>query len=102
MGILSKIFGKAEEQNFKEMLQNGAVIIDVRTPQEFSSGHIKGSKNIPLNILPNKIDEVKKYNQIIVCCQSGMRSSSAASILKKSGIQNVVNAGGWNSLKNKI
>ena len=102
MGILSKIFGRAEEHNYKEMLQNGAVIIDVRSAQEFSSGHIKNSKNIPLNTLPSKINELKKYNQIIVCCQSGMRSASAASILKKSGIQNVVNAGGWNSLNKKI
>lgn len=102
MGIFSKIFGKKPSINYKELVQNGAIIIDVRTTQEFSGGHIKGSKNIPLNILTNKINELKNYNNIIVCCQSGMRSASAASILKQNGISNVVNGGGWQSLNNKI
>jgi phage shock protein E len=102
MGILSNLFGKGESTNYKELVQNGAVIIDVRTPQEFAGGHIKGSKNIPLNVISTKVNELKKYDNIIVCCQSGMRSANAASILKQAGLKNVFNGGGWNSLNSKL
>jgi rhodanese-related sulfurtransferase len=74
----------------------------VRTPGEFQGGHIKGSKNIPLNTISSKINEIKKLNKpVIACCASGMRSSQATSILKSNGID-AMNGGGWNSLQNKL
>jgi len=83
-------------------MAKGAIIIDVRTPGEFSGGHIKGSKNLPLNILSTKIDEIKKLDKpVIACCASGMRSAQATSILKSNGID-VMNGGGWSSLENKL
>ncbi len=92
--------GKSE--NIKEFMDKGAVIIDVRTPGEFQGGHIKGSKNIPLNTLGNQIDSIKKLNKpVIACCASGMRSAQATSILKSNGIE-VINGGGWSSLQNKM
>lgn len=92
--------GKSENiQDFKE---RGAVIIDVRTPGEFQGGHIKGSKNIPLNIISTKVNDIKKLEKpVIVCCASGMRSAQAASLLKSQGIE-VLNGGGWSSLENKL
>lgn len=92
--------GKSE--NIKEFMDKGAVIIDVRTPGEFQGGHIKGSKNIPLNTIGNQIDSIKKLNKpVIACCASGMRSAQATSILKNSGIE-AMNGGGWSSLQNKL
>jgi phage shock protein E len=74
----------------------------VRTVGEFQSGHIKGSKNIPLDNIFSKVNEIKRLEKpVIVCCRSGMRSAQAASILKNNGI-NVMNGGGWQSLENKI
>ena len=92
--------GKSE--TIKEFIDKGAVIIDVRTPGEFQGGHIKGSKNIPLNTIGNQIDSIKKLNKpVIACCASGMRSAQATSILKSNGIE-AMNGGGWSSLQNKL
>ncbi|MGG7033658.1 MAG: rhodanese-like domain-containing protein [Flavobacterium sp.] len=102
MGLLDILgFGNKTEK-IKEFIEKGAVIIDVRSPGEFTSGHIKNSKNIPLNIIESKIEEIKKMNKpVITCCLSGMRSSQATSILKRNGIE-VMNGGGWQSLSRSI
>ena len=102
MGLLSMLGFGGKSESIKEFMAKGAIIIDVRTPDEFSGGHIKGSKNIPLNILPTKIDEIKKLDKpVIACCASGMRSAQATSILKSNGID-VMNGGSWSSLENKL
>ena len=102
MGLLSMLGLSGKSETIKEFIDNGAVIIDVRTPGEFQGGHIQGSKNIPLNTIGNQIDSIKKLNKpVIACCASGMRSAQATSILKSNGIE-VLNGGGWNSLQNKL
>lgn len=102
MGLLSMLGFGGKSESIKEFMAKGAIIIDVRTPGEFSGGHIKGSKNIPLNILSTKIDEIKKLDKpVIACCASGMRSAQATSILKSNGID-AMNGGGWSSLENKL
>ena len=77
-------------------------IVDVRTPQEFNSGHIKGSINIPVQSLSSQLKKIKKDKPVITCCASGMRSATAASVLKSAGFTEVYNGGGWNSLMNKL
>lgn len=82
-------------QDLKGMLQNKNVqFIDVRTPGEFKARHIPEFKNIPLDQLPGKLSTLKNEQHVVVICQSGMRSSRAASILKKSGFQYVYNVKG--------
>ena len=102
MGILDFFgFGDKSKQ-ITEFTTKNAVIIDVRTYEEFASGHIKNSKNIPLQIIETKINDIKKLNKpVIVCCKSGMRSSQATSILKRNGIE-AINGGGWQSLQLKL
>jgi phage shock protein E len=102
MGLLSMLGLVGKSESVAEFIEKGAVIIDVRTPGEFQGGHIKGSKNIPLNTISSKINEIKNLNKpVIACCASGMRSSQATSILKSNGID-AMNGGGWMSLKNKL
>lgn len=102
MGLLDFLGLGSKTESIKEFLAKGAIIIDVRSTSEFTGGHIKNSKNIPLNGIENKINEIKKLNKpVIVCCQSGMRSSQAASVLKQNGIE-VINGGGWQSLNSKM
>jgi len=102
MGLLSMLGLSGKSESVKEFMDKGAVIIDVRTPAEYSGGHIKGSKNIPLNTIGNQIDAIKKLNKpVIACCASGMRSAQATSILKSNGIE-AMNGGGWSSLSNKL
>jgi len=101
LGLLKKIFG-GSSVNYKELVSNGAVIIDVRSPGEYKAGHINGSKNFPLESIRNKVNELKKLGKpVITVCRSGTRSGMAKGILKSAGIE-VYNGGAWISLKNKI
>lgn len=102
ISLFKRIFGKGESINLKELVQQGAQIIDVRSPGEFQGGHIEGAVNIPLQSLSGSLSKIKKDKPVITCCASGMRSASARSILKAKGYAEVYNGGGWVSLKSKI
>jgi len=92
-----------DNTDYKSMISDGGIIIDVRSPAEFYSGHIEGSLNIPLGELSSKIDQfTNKEQPIITCCASGMRSAGAARIFSAKGYTNVVNGGGWSSLESKL
>ena len=80
------------------LMQQGAQIIDVRSPGEFASGSSKGSINIPLDQLEMQLNKLDKNRPIVLCCASGARSGMAAMILKKNGFTNVVNAGPWTNV----
>ena len=101
MGLFSLLFGN-KNQTIKDFQNKGAIIIDVRTPAEYSQGAIAGSINIPLQSINSKIDTIKTLNKpVITCCASGIRSSKATSTLKQNGIE-CINGGDWASLKNKL
>ncbi len=98
--FLKKLFGPGTD--FKALKENGAIIIDVRTPQEYDHGHIQGSKNIPLDKIQREVKTIKSFNKpIITVCKSGARSGMAKSILKSAGVE-VYNGGAWNVLVGKI
>ena len=67
--------------------QGKAIVVDVREPAEFSAGHLRDAKNIPLGELSNRIGELDKFKSkaVIAVCQSGTRSAKAAGQLKKAG-----------------
>jgi phage shock protein E len=99
MGILRNLF-KSTSNEIRTFISDGAVIIDVRTPNEYIAGHIKGSKNIPLSMLNNRVEEIRQLNKpVITVCQSGMRSNTARSFLEGKGIR-AINGGSWTSLNN--
>ena len=101
LALLKKLFGGASV-NYKELVSNGAIIVDVRSAGEYKAGHIPGSKNFPVESIRSKVAELKKFNKpVITVCRSGARSSMAKGILKSAGIE-VYNGGPWTSLKNKI
>lgn len=101
MGLLDFLFGN-KNKKIEDFMSRDAIIIDVRTKAEFEMGAIPGSKNIPLQIINSKIKDIKKFNRpVITCCASGIRSGSAASILKNQGIE-AMNGGGWKSLHHHI
>ncbi len=75
----------------------GAVLLDVRSPEEYRNGHVPGSINIPVgNILDAEKEIPDKSTPIFTYCLSGMRSSSAVAALKSRGYQNVQSIGGIN------
>ena len=100
--LLKNIFSKSPKVDLKDLIHNGAQIIDVRTKGEYQNGHIRGSVNIPLQSLSNSLSKIKKDKPVITCCASGMRSASAKNVLKSHGFTNVHNGGGWMSLQQKI
>lgn len=100
--LIKKIFGLGPKVDFRELMNNGAQIIDVRSKGEYQSGHIRGSLNIPLQNLSGNLSKIKKDKPVITCCASGMRSASAKSILRSQGFTEVYNGGGWMSLQNRI
>ncbi|MDF2435994.1 MAG: sulfurtransferase [Bacteroidota bacterium] len=101
MGLLSKLFGfDGDKEKAVDALNRGAAIIDVRTKAEFASAHVFGALNIPLEELPDNMELIKELNkEIVVCCASGNRSSSAVFLIGKFTDANVYDAGAWTNLK---
>ena len=81
----------------------GAILLDVRTPQEYREGHIPGSKNLPLQTI-DKVDSIveNKDTVLYVYCHSGARSRQAASMLQHMGYNNVQNIGGITAYSGKV
>lgn len=78
------------------IIENGGLLMDVRSKEEFDSGHIKGSINIPIDEIRKRLNEinVKKDHPIYVSCQSGTRAYIALRILQGNGYSNVSNLSG--------
>lgn len=100
--LIKRLLQPKNNTDFKNLCAQGAVIVDVRMPQEYRSGHIKGSINVPLQELGKEAVKLKKLNKpIITCCLSGGRSSAAEKLLSRQGIE-VYNGGGWQGLQSRI
>ena len=98
-GFLSRLFGLEDKADFKALLDNGAILLDVRTKEEYKQGAGRNSINIPLDNLNNNLSKLKKDKPIIAVCASGVRSRSAVNILKDKGFQEVYNGGSWFNFK---
>lgn len=82
------------KHNGRELVSQGALLLDVRTPTEFTEGHVEGALNIPVQELPAKLASVgPKERPIVVYCKSGGRSATAAKILTGAGYE-VLDIGG--------
>ena len=104
MGLFNFLKQPDINQGVKEFRQReGALLLDVRTPQEYREGHIPGSKNVPLQQL-DKISSVadNKNIPLFVYCYSGGRSRQAASMLQYMGYSNVQNIGGITAYSGKV
>ena len=82
---------------------DGAVLLDVRTPDEYRQGHIPGSKNVPLQSIEEVAGMIEsKATPIFVHCLSGARSRQAAAVLQQLGYTNVKNIGGISAYAGKV
>ncbi len=76
-------------------IDKNAIILDVRTSEEFEGQHVPGAINIPVDQIPYRMDEIKKMPKpIIAYCRSGARSGMAVNIMKQNGITEAMNGGG--------
>ncbi|HMH24190.1 MAG TPA: rhodanese-like domain-containing protein [Puia sp.] len=101
MSILSKIFGGGGWGNgaIRQALQDGGVIIDLRTAYEYDQGHIPRSLNIPVDRIRANIGRIRDLNKpVILCCAGGMHCVEAADTLKKAGIGQVHIGGSWENV----
>lgn len=82
----------------QEYLENGAVILDVRSVAEYEEGHVPGSKNIVLDTIPNRVEEISALGKsFIAVCRSGARSGSATDFLSDQGLD-IINGGPWGNV----
>lgn len=102
IGLFKSIFGQKENSQLIQTIEEGAYLVDVRSPQEFSAGSAKGAVNIPLDAVPSQISKLKSKKSIVVFCHSGARSGVAKGILEKNGCQNVINGGSCNNVRQCI
>lgn len=87
----------------KDALRRGAIIIDVRTPQEFDMGHIPEAIHIPVDRIRMNASRIKEMKRpVILCCNSGARSGKALVYLKAEGVREVYNGGSWEQLLKMI
>lgn len=77
-----------------DLVEQGALLIDVRTPGEFNQGHLTDAKNLPLSTIETAFDNIDKDTLIVVYCRSGNRSGQAMSYLKQAGFTQIHNGGG--------
>lgn len=78
----------------RELVSRGALLVDVRSPEEFDTGHIEGAINIPVGELPQRLTELgDKDEPIVLYCRSGARSARALSLLQRQGFTAVSNLG---------
>lgn len=95
--FMIKKSGQISAQDAIEKLKAGALVIDVRSPGEFNSGHLAKAINIPLDEIETAVPQrVKDKNQVLLLhCASGMRSGMAKSKLKGMGYTDAFNLGGY-------
>jgi len=98
MGLFGFFSQKDSVEKIREYINNGALILDVRTHQEWNEGHIEGSKHVVLNTIPDYLEELKSMNKpIVAVCKSGGRSQSATDFLTHHGID-TINGGPWQNV----
>ena len=99
MSFLRKLFGFApspyavEPAEAQRLVQQGATLVDVRTPAEFQGGSLPGAASIPLSELAHRLDEIPNDRPVVLFCRSGMRSGRAAKVLDGAGYTEVRNLG---------
>jgi phage shock protein E len=98
--------GKQAEASMspKQLIANGALVLDVRTQEEWDAGHLPTAKHLPVDQVVTRVDDVEEWaggkdKPIVVYCAMGGRAGRAQGALKAAGFANVVNGGGYSSLK---
>jgi rhodanese-related sulfurtransferase len=82
----------------KDYLEKGAIVLDVRTLEEWDEGHVEGSKHIVLTIIPLELEQIKSWGKpVIAVCRSGARSGQASQFLSNNGVD-AINGGPWQNV----
>ena len=102
MNLFKTLFKTKPKADIKTLVNDGALILDVRTKEEFKTGHIDGSINIPLMDLGHHLKELKRNEYpVVTVCLTGARSGMACDILKKNQVI-AYDGGGWAALNEQV
>ena len=83
----------------KDYLERGAIILDVRTLEEWNEGHVSGSQHIVLTVIPLELEQIKSWGKpVIAVCRSGARSGQDTQFLSNNGID-TINGGPWQNVE---
>ena len=89
-------------EEIKEYLAKGAIVLDVRTKEEWDEGHTEGAEHILLTVIPSEIEKIKSWGKpIIAVCRSGGRSGQATQFLANQGID-IINGGPWGNVDEHV
>jgi len=77
-----------------QLRDGGAVVLDVREPNEYEEGHVEGAIHVPLGALPRRLDALPRDRRIVAYCGGGDRSATAVSVLERHGVEGAANVGG--------
>ena len=91
--LLFRPKGDISDVDARALVEKGATLLDVRTPEEFSTGHVDGATNIPVGVLASRLAEVPRDKPVVLYCRSGTRSARAASMLRDRGYVQVHDVG---------
>ena len=91
MSLFQNLFRGGQTEDLKAIIEQGALLVDVREPGEFAGGTAKGAVNIPLGSVAAELNKFKGKENIVVFCRSGNRSGQAKTILEQNGFNNVIN-----------
>lgn len=94
LNVLHGVFKQVHVSDVRGLVESGACIIDVRTPEEFDEGHLKGAVNIPLGELRHRTSEIPKDRPVYLHCRTSQRSYNAIMALKGRGFDNIYNISG--------
>jgi phage shock protein E len=100
---LKQLLGIGPGVNYSQLIREGAIVLDVRTPAEFNLAHITGAMNIPIETLRDNLHQLaNKHHPIIACCTNGSKSWYAKNLLDANGYRHVHDAGNWMKLQRKL
>lgn len=102
VSIQNESYAQRNQSELVAIIQSGAFLVDVRTPQEFAEGSVKGAVNIPHDQIQQQISKFRGKKSIVVFCRSGSRSNQAKAILESNQIKNIFNGGSWMNIKSIV
>ena len=89
--------------NLSDLINSKEVtIVDVRTIPEFDGGSVAKAINIPLDQVPERVEELKAMQPMVMCCAAGIRSGQAVNYLNQMGLKEVYNGGSWQQVHQKL
>ena len=91
-----------DKSELSKLIKEDAVLVDVRSSEEFAEGSVDGAINIPVDVLQDNIEKFPADKPIIVFCKSGNRAEKAIKILEENNILDVVNGGSWQNVKRAL